>query len=441
MLKKYYKFFKDNLLIKDVILIILGVISLIIWLSGTVFGASEEIGWSDSPRGITDADFKEIISSYTNYDVSSEDFNTYVCTTHSNYTYNTILSNYLLNDNFNKAFYEVENGVAFMCSDADFKFYYTNGYNSKYYSLSNMTWVFNFEDKIFYYGNSSSYPDTYLSGTSTSTLGYELGYNLSSSGVAESEFTTSAFQQQLMYKTFFLVLGKVYSSSSVLLNDTISYKVTSNEYDGIVYTGDINFSTEFESWITEDLSDSFISSGDTFTYYLEAYPYTEDSFSLSSDYMVKISDVVFTGNSIYQPTISNVQLAMETIDGYMNYGYTITLCLNNNPSNYLLCSDLFIVDAKPIAMIPYFKMKYDYIYYAEYVDSSSNDSSDDTIVTNPSGDSTDLGGGISGIWQAIVDLPKTILDGLVSLFVPDSDYFYNEDLENPRFVAKNVSFL
>ena len=53
------------------------------------------------------------------------------------------------------------------------------------------------------------------------------------------------------------------------------------------------------------------------------------------------------------------------------------------------------------------------------------------IVTNPDGDDTDLTGGITGIWQALINLPKTILDGLVGLFVPDAEYFYNEDIENP----------
>ena len=53
------------------------------------------------------------------------------------------------------------------------------------------------------------------------------------------------------------------------------------------------------------------------------------------------------------------------------------------------------------------------------------------IVVNPDGGDTDLTGGITGIWQALVNLPKTILDGLIGLFVPDAEYFYNEDLENP----------
>lgn len=66
-------------------------------------------------------------------------------------------------------------------------------------------------------------------------------------------------------------------------------------------------------------------------------------------------------------------------------------------------------------------------------DVSGNYPSGDTggIVTNPDGGDTDLTGGITGIWQAIINLPKLIIDGIFGLFVPDADYFYNEDLENP----------
>lgn len=69
------------------------------------------------------------------------------------------------------------------------------------------------------------------------------------------------------------------------------------------------------------------------------------------------------------------------------------------------------------------------------------------VVTNPDGEDTDLTGGITGIWQAIVNLPKMLLDGLVGLFVPDADYFYNEDPENlglwqrfSDFFRKNLVF-
>lgn len=175
----------------------------------------------------------------------------------------------------------------------------------------------------------------------------------------------------------------------------------------------------------------FYNSGDVFSYYVYAYEYSESGVQRDSIYKVHVSDVVFDSNSLYAPTFEEVNHAIKQIDGYMNYAYTLALFLNDSP--VLIRSDLFIVDAKPIVMIPYFNVLYKYIYYGSYIDigdSSGDVSGDVGGVITPSGDDTNLEGGISGIWQAIVDLPKNLLEGLVGLFVPPSDYFFNDDPDN-----------
>lgn len=100
-LKDYLKFFKENSSIKDLILIILSVISIFIWISGTVFAVEEEISWSSTPQSVNDVQLKEIIIQNTDYNVSGENFYSY---TGSNYS-NVLQS--LLNVNYLKAFIDL----------------------------------------------------------------------------------------------------------------------------------------------------------------------------------------------------------------------------------------------------------------------------------------------------------------------------------------------
>lgn len=372
-IKEYIKLIKNNTSKKDIILIILAIISLFIWISGTVF-AFDEISWSSTNQQITDEQFKNIIFSNMNLsvDVLNENFDSYTSTI-SNFNYTRdILNTYLNNSSYTKAFMNYDNKLVLILGSNKIQLYYQNFANSslpKKYYLNNTSFVFDFNNKtIESFNTQQQYPF------------YDLGWWLDGTDVTQTEFETTAYKQNMIYDTFFLILGPIYDNANTteILNYVKSYKIDGNLYENEQFTGEIVFSNDYESWQTRNLSSNFINSEYTFAYYVHGLDYSENGIASDSSFKVKISDINFTSDSIYLPSINQVNNAIKQAEGYMNYAYVITLTIDDV---LLLRSDVFIVDAKPITVIPYFRYKYDYIYYGSYInigDTSGDGSGDNT---------------------------------------------------------------
>lgn len=358
---------------------------LIMLICANVYGANttlENYQWSDTPRKLSETDFYNIVEGLTG--ISGETFSSYRFTNNSSgYTsnYNTFKNG--LNSTSTKAFGYYNGLFTVWISNGNYIPLQYNANNNGYYAInsSQYAYTFDFENKVIkYYIYVALTPDS---------KEYKWKFN-DTSNITSEEFLSYAYQQKLLFDTMDLVIGPVYSAqttqtTSQQLNDVYTFKIEEISSGDEIYTGNIDFSTEFESWITENLSENFINN--TFTYYLEAHSYNEGGVSFGHDYEIPIGSIHFTNNSTYHPSIQQVQTAMEQIEGYMNYAYTITLRPFENINSFVLSSDLFIVDAKPIAMIPFFKLTYDYINYSNYItEKPSGDNSGDNGTGSIVGD-------------------------------------------------------
>lgn len=353
-----------------------------------------DYSWSNETKTITDLEFKEIVSENTPYDVMNEDFTTYT----GNYKYNNVL-NAIFKNTYHKAFFDMgDNKLGIRYNTSPWKL----SVGANRYTLNYLiTLVFDFQNKTLNYQSIDTNTEYFI----------DKGWQLSGDTTSE-EFQSYAYQQNIIYETYFLVLGEFYSTSNLLLNGVEDYEINEMSYDDEIYTGKIIFSYDDNSWITSDLSETFYSGDEkNFSYYLEAYDYTENGVDKGITTEKLIGSIYFSSEATYHPSVEQVEQAMKEIDGYMNYAYTISLRPFESTSTHLLSSDLFIVDAKPIALIPYFKYKYDYLYYGGYITPPEETPSGDNGNGNIAGD---IEQGNNNYWGSQEDINKENQENLIS---------------------------
>lgn len=322
-------------------------LSLIMLFScSTVFA---DFSWSDSPKSITDSEFKEIIEQYTEYDVSGEDFTTYT----GNYTYNNVL-NAIFKDTYHKAFFDMgDNKVGIR--------YKTSAWNlslsGQKYNLDYLiSLVFDFTNKTL----------NYQSIDTNTTYFADKGWVINLEDVTTIDWQSEAYQSNLIYDSFFLVLGQFYGTEGSLLNQIWDFEVNTAIYNNDVYTGNILFSENNVSWLTTNLSENFLSNN--YKYYAEFYSYDSSGVSRNASKKELIKEINITELSIYQPTLEEVNNAIKKDSNYQDYSYTVTLYIvNGEEEKKLLESDLFIINSQPLAEIQYFVLKYEYFNYSPYI--------------------------------------------------------------------------
>lgn len=458
MIKKL-KYFIENKFIdkRDIKLIILTIIALILlFFNGSSVFASTNYNWSSTKYEMTVSDLYALMNDL-GYNVEGEDFSAYEFVADSSINNNlTLTYQNLVNDlistantlMFSRINYNEKNLFCMILLAPNDKYASFNiGSNTtsgSYYMIySNRDvyiYIFDLDlDKIFY-GNKLRNSIFFAENLNLGTMSWF--YN-NLTNTSTEYFSSLAYQQNLFYDSFYLVNGLFNYTNRSILNQTTSFKVTESSNGN--YLGDINYSLDFEKWLTNNLSDSFLSG--EYSYYIEQYFYSSEGLNLSVIDTKKICDVSFTATSVFAPTNEQIINTIKSFNNYEDYVYTITLNKKDDTSEFLLSSELIIINVKPISIVPYFVFKYNYISYPISSDSLDNPIGGDLVV-NPSGDSTNLGGGISGIWQAITNLPKTIMDGLIGLFVPDAEYFFNESIEKPglwqrfsEFFSSKLGFL
>lgn len=365
-------FFEDKRNIKLIILLIVAVVGF--FIGGSSVFASTDYAWSDTKYTMTIEDLYNLMDKY-GYNTDGEDFSTYsysVDTTLGSST--TVAFNY---SNLLSQLQRTNNTVLFTRANY--------GGGNKFVMLSVFTnqpgFDYSSRDNLgYYYRIESNYVYAFIFDLDNNTVicayqpfnkpilwqSLNLGtlswfYN-TSSGMDLNYFGSSAYQQDLLFDSFYLVNGAFYDfNRSFVLNKKNSYKVTESTYNGETYSGSISYSIDFGSWLTDDLSDTFLTG--EYSYYLEQYMYSSSGFDKGAITRVKLSDVTFSQNSIFLPPKETIDNAIKSFKNYDMYGYVITLCPRESYNIFLLSSDLIILNADPIGVIPYFIFKYDYIYY------------------------------------------------------------------------------
>lgn len=256
-------------------------------ICANVYGATSnnEYQWSTETKSLTINDFNNIVELCVG--ISGEDFSKYTFTNNSNYygsNYNEMILR-LNNNNFFKGFATYNNLFALVVQTNNYTYLTYNSSDSGYYTISSVVYTFDFENKVIKYYQAVSIT---LNDKGNTNWRYKNTTNLTL-----EEFKSNAYMKNMMYDSFYLIMGELYNNSSknTLLNYKISYKVTEKEYNEQLFSGDINFSNAFEKWITNNLSDNFKMG--FYSYYLEKYDYGEDYISPNYTSREKISDVTF----------------------------------------------------------------------------------------------------------------------------------------------------
>ena len=450
---------------QDKILLFLGLIAFLCLISGCKVQAVNivnSIPSSDVSKVISTNDFNNVIYELygMNIDISS---------------YSNLSSLYLDNTNYFKGLFQLKrrsDGKLFpavgVFSGTNAKFYCDiNGrYTTKYYFEMQYCFVINTENNsidrtVAGFGDlvDTSTVYTYLD----NDLNY-LMYQLASDyGITDSQFLSEDYQSTLFFNFFDWFNGKFYKNNVTISNGGPSNSNTSIQINNQEHLKRDYFEYSDDNYISGDLI--------LFDDYLEVKG-LETSYSNLNLYLLRFP-VVYNSYDNYQiggplewKNISSINISTDSqtweivnpfpIDsGDNDYIYAFGI-RNIEESSFGILSEYFSekeeLQADIINSIPFRNKYYVQIFDQFFIpkEVSGGYPSGDTggVVTNPDGGDTDLTGGITGIWQAIINLPKKILDGIFGLFVPDADYFYNEDPENPglwqrfsEFFQEKLGFL
>ena len=365
-------------------------------------------------------------------------------------SYSNLSSLYLDNTSYFKGLFQLKrrsDGKLFpavgVFSGTNAKFYCDiNGrYSTKYYFEMQYSYIINTENNsvdriIAGFGDlvDTSTVYTYLE-KDLNYLMYQLATDF---GITSSEFLNQDYQSTLFFNFFDWFNGKFYKN-----NVTISNGNPSNSNTSIQINNQEHFKRDYFEY-----SEGGYVSGDLTLYddYLEIKG-LETSYPNLNLYLLRFP-VVYNSYDNYQisgpielQSISSINISTESQtweignpfpadSGENDYIYAFGIKNTSEPSFGILSeyfSEKGELQADIINSIPFRNKYYVQIFDQFFIpkEVSGGYPSGDTggVVTNPDGGDTDLTGGITGIWQAIINLPKTILDGLVGLFVPSEGFF------------------
>lgn len=360
-------------------------------------------------------------------------------------TYSSLDTLYLDNTNYFKGIFQVErrsDGKLFpavgIFNGKDAKFYCDiNGrYTSKYYFEMQYCYVINIENNsvdrtIAGFGDlvDTSTVYTYLD-EDLNYLMYQLASNF---GITDSQFLSQDYQSTLFFNFFDWFNGKFYKNNVTISNGGPTNKNTSIQ---------INNQEHFKRNYFEYSDNNYIS-GDLILFddYLEVKG-IETSYQNLNLYLLRFP-VVYNSYDNYQisgpielQSISSINISTGSqtweignpfpIDsGENDYIYAFGI-KNTSETSFGILSEYFSekgeLQADIINSIPFRNKYYIQIFDQFFIPKEVSGSGDSEIIP-PSGDDTEIIGGIKGIWQAVLNLPKMILDGLVGLFVPSEGFF------------------
>ena len=467
MLQKI-KFILSNLSSQDKKLLIL---SFVVFILLFFNGCSVQAG-SNTSRVISEEEFWNIIKN-ADYDVpdniSLNDFTGAVSGLRTN----------LLSESRSKFFSSFINGID---GHADGKFIVS----SPLYNNNNYKPYFLLQGSVNAYSLciSPNLSYNYEVDLINKTITYYYSYNYDSSnlpnfmvfnkaGLSESEFSSFTYFKESFYKYYFYNAGPFYyTDRTQVLNNSISLKVDSYLSGDITITGDLTYSYNGNIFYLNLTSNNLpIGNYNCFlTYYyisansnipvIDRTTYTPTVYLFEYDGLNSSYSIPITADMLSNLK-GNYPFSSEEFTG-LGFSLSITNGANiNYVSNPIFRTDMLIPSGENYSNDLYFLEFYNYeVFNSEAnglfesdspgdTDSSGDIIYDDNLgnITNESGDTTGKVE-LKNIFDVIANLPKMIIEGIVGLFIPDQDYFYNEDEANPGlwqrfsdFFSKKLGFL